>query len=109
MLFCFMSDASILSTEEMAHQVRSKGAVSSEPFGWEALGNKMTFRGVGRLAQKDISDIPATEGGATKPARRRKGDNARDANVGAALRSVYSQTVDEPIPDEFMDLLSKLD
>ena len=69
----------------------------------------MTFRGVGRLAQKDISDIPANDSGTSKPVRRRKGDNARDANVGAALRSVYSQTVDEPIPNEFMDLLSKLD
>jgi hypothetical protein len=83
--------------------------VSSEPFGWRALGNKMKFRGVGRLAQKDISESPANDSGASKPARRRKGDNARDANVGAALRSVYSQTVDEPIPNEFMDLLSKLD
>jgi hypothetical protein len=33
----------------------------------------------------------------------------RDANLGTALRSVYSQTVDEPIPPEFLDLLNKLD
>jgi hypothetical protein len=69
----------------------------------------MNFRGMGRLAQKDLSDIPANDGGGSRPVRRRKGDNARDANVGAALRSVYSQTVDEPIPNEFLDLLSKLD
>lgn len=69
----------------------------------------MNFRGVGRLAQKDVSEVPANDGGASKPVRRRKGDPVRDANVGAALRSVYSQTVDEPIPNEFLDLLSKLD
>ena len=69
----------------------------------------MKFRGVGRLAQKDVSQTPANDSGASKPVRRRKGDNARDANVGAALRSVYSQTVDEAVPNEFLDLLSKLD
>jgi len=86
-----------------------QGAVSSEPFDWGALGNKMKFRGMGRLAQKDLSDTPANDLGLSKPVRRRKGDGARDANVGAALRSVYSQTVDEPVPSEFLDLLSKLD
>lgn len=69
----------------------------------------MKFRGVGRLAQKDPSEIPANDSGGKKPAKRRRGDNARDANVGAALRSVYSKTVDEPVPNEFLDLLSKLD
>lgn len=69
----------------------------------------MNFRGAGRLAQKDQMQAPANDGGGSKPARRKRGDAARDANVGAALRSVYSQTVDEAIPDEFLDLLSKLD
>ena len=69
----------------------------------------MKFRGVGRLAQKDPSEIPANDSGVSKPAKRRRGDNARDANVGVALRSVYSKTVDEPVPNEFLDLLSKLD
>jgi len=69
----------------------------------------MKFRGVGRLAQKDQSEIPANDTSGSKPARRRRNDAARDASVGAALRSVYSQTVDEPVPNEFLDLLSKLD
>jgi hypothetical protein len=73
------------------------------------LGNDMSFRGVGRLAQKDRSEVPANDSGGSKPVRRRKGDNARDASLGAALRSVYSQTVDEPVPNEFLDLLNKLD
>ena len=84
-------------------------AASSEPFGWGILGNNIKFRGVGRLAQDDVPETPANDSGASKPMRRRKGDNARDANIGAALRSVYSQAVDEPVPDEFMDLLRKLD
>lgn len=68
----------------------------------------MNFRGAGRLAQKDQTQAPANDGG-SKPAKRKRGEAARDASVGAALRSVYSQTVDEAIPDEFLDLLSKLD
>jgi len=69
----------------------------------------MMFRGAGRLAQKDTSQAPANDIAASKPAKRRRSETARDTNVGAALRSVYSQTVDEPVPNEFLDLLSKLD
>ena len=29
--------------------------------------------------------------------------------MGAALRTVYQRTVNEPIPDEMLDLLGKLD
>lgn len=32
-----------------------------------------------------------------------------DPQMGAALRSVYQKTVEEAVPDEFLDLLSKLD
>jgi len=69
----------------------------------------MKFRGTSRLAQIDQSEGPANDGAGSKPAKRRRSDSTRDASVGSALRSVYSQTVDEPVPDEFMDLLSKLD
>jgi hypothetical protein len=33
----------------------------------------------------------------------------KDRDMGSALRSVYQKTVDEKIPDEFLDLLGKLD
>lgn len=29
--------------------------------------------------------------------------------MGSALRNVYQRTVDEAVPDEFLDLLGKLD
>lgn len=32
-----------------------------------------------------------------------------DRDMGAALRSVYQRTVEEEVPDEFLDLLGKLD
>jgi hypothetical protein len=69
----------------------------------------MTFRGVGQLAKNDEQSGGNPEGSASTKAAKRKRDTARDASVGAALRSVYSQTVDESVPSEFMDLLSKLD
>ncbi|WP_425228303.1 NepR family anti-sigma factor [Sphingomonas sp.] len=34
---------------------------------------------------------------------------AGDAQMGAALRSVYQKTVEESVPAEMLDLLSKLD
>lgn len=38
------------------------------------------------------------------------GMNARkDRNIGDALRRVYSDAVDEQIPDDLLNLLSKLD
>lgn len=33
----------------------------------------------------------------------------KDRDMGGALRSVYQKAVDEKIPDEMLDLLSKLD
>ncbi len=79
------------------------------PFIWKVLDNEMKFRGAGRLAQNEQSSAPANDVAGRKPARKRRGDPARDANVGAALRSVYSQTVEEAVPNEFLDLLNKLD
>ena len=32
----------------------------------------------------------------------------KDRDMGSALRSAYQKTVDETVPDEMMDLLSKL-
>ncbi|PAX08695.1 hypothetical protein CKY28_04820 [Sphingomonas lenta] len=46
------------------------------------------------------------------PARTRKhgdGHEAKEREMGDALRSVYDRTVQEEVPDEFLDLLSKLD
>lgn len=34
---------------------------------------------------------------------------SKDRDMGAALRSVYQQTVEENIPSEMLDLLGKLD
>lgn len=34
---------------------------------------------------------------------------SKDRDMGAALRTVYQKTVDESVPAEMLDLLSKLD
>lgn len=45
-----------------------------------------------------------------KPKPRSNGTKQQnDAGMGAALRSVYQKTVEEQVPDEFLDLLGKLD
>ncbi len=66
------------------------------------------IRGAGCLQPSDEQEEgkgPADPAKATK----RKRDAAREGGVGQALRSVYTETVNEQIPSEFMDLLSKLD
>jgi hypothetical protein len=42
-------------------------------------------------------------GEATTPA-----SDARDRDMGSALRSVYEKTVNEQVPDDLLDLLGKL-
>lgn len=32
----------------------------------------------------------------------------KDRDMGSALRSVYQRTVEEPVPDDLLDLLGKL-
>jgi len=46
-----------------------------------------------------------------KPVTAGKGAKVRgtDRDMGAALRTVYQRTVEEAIPPEMLDLLSKLD
>lgn len=41
------------------------------------------------------------------PRKSPKSDRS-DRDVGAALRTVYQKTVEEKVPDEFLDLLGKL-
>jgi hypothetical protein len=70
------------------------------------------IRGVGALGSGDDHDEgkPQTKSGAEPvKASKRKREASRDGGVGSALRSVYIETVNEKIPDEFLDLLSKLD
>lgn len=38
-----------------------------------------------------------------------KGKKSGDETTGTALRSVYDSTVNEPVPDQMLDLLRKLD
>lgn len=68
----------------------------------------MNIRGAG-LAGKEEQKSEAADEKPAKPPRRKRADPMRDASVGAALRSVYTETVNEEIPSEFLDLLRKLD
>ena len=44
-----------------------------------------------------------------KPGQKRPAAKPDDGAMGAALRSVYQKAVEEKVPDEFLDLLGKLD
>lgn len=58
----------------------------------------------------DKKDLPMAGQAATKAATRTNMDGSGNGPEWASgLKRLYDQVVDEPIPDSFMDLLSKLD
>jgi|GEM_PF-1263648 hypothetical protein len=42
------------------------------------------------------------------PATKKPRASVQQGHVGESLRSIYQQTVDEKVPDEFLDILGKL-
>lgn len=49
------------------------------------------------------------ETGKDSPARKSTAKaQAKDRDMGSALRTVYQKTVEEAVPDEMLDLLGKL-
>ena len=72
------------------------------------------FAGRGPAALRGTT-LPSDRDSSTEPKRKAAGKAADKAKqgggnkeMGTALRSVYEKTVNEPIPDEMMDLLGKL-
>ncbi|MGE0773518.1 MAG: NepR family anti-sigma factor [Sphingomonadaceae bacterium] len=43
-----------------------------------------------------------------RPTNKLSDDKLKKGQVGESLRSIYQQTVDEQVPDEFLDILGKL-
>lgn len=54
-----------------------------------------------------LEETPPTKAPARKSAKR--STTSKDKDMGEALRSVYDKAVQEAVPDEMLDLLSKLD
>jgi hypothetical protein len=65
----------------------------------EADGHAAGLRDTGPTAPRDSA--PAASGA--------KAADSGERDTGAALRSVYQKTIEEAVPDEMLDLLSKLD
>ena len=68
-------------------------------------------KGEDRLSDRKAGEVGGPEvkkqsDGADAPAKKR---TKRTADVGRALRSVYDETLREDVPDDFLDLLGKLD
>jgi hypothetical protein len=57
-------------------------------------------------SEHKVESEDALETGAPAKSGRPKGKKGSD--VGRALRSVYDSTLNEDVPDDFMDLLGKL-
>lgn len=59
-----------------------------------------------RLSDRKVGESNGAEARKSKRARRKGG--TRPTDVGRALRSVYDETLRENVPDDFLDLLGKL-
>ena len=57
---------------------------------------------------KDVPRDKKDPAGDKSVPRERNVRKQRASDLGRALRSVYDDTVREPVPDDFMDLLGKL-
>lgn len=57
----------------------------------------------------EVEKKPTAEAPGKKPSAGPKDGNAQERDMGDALRSVYDRTVQEAVPDDLLDLLSKLD
>lgn len=67
---------------------------------------RVTYRQRGVSLSVD-DGLPNRDKAASTQTARKPGSGA-DRDVGAALRTVYQKTVEEKVPDEFLDLLGKL-
>jgi hypothetical protein len=62
-----------------------------------------------KLQQSDKDDAPRGSPPGGDPKNSNNKGRKRPTDVGRALRSVYDDTLRESVPDDFMDLLGKLD
>jgi hypothetical protein len=61
------------------------------------------------LSKNPPAETPSGRAGNSRQSSDRTEAAGADRDAGTALRSVYQQTVEEAVPDEMLDLLSKLD
>lgn len=62
--------------------------------------------GTDKAGPRRVDDL---DDSSDKLAKNRKKRGAAPADFGRALRSVYDETLREDVPDDFMDLLGKLE
>ena len=72
------------------------------------LTTDQSAQGDVNLRDGEQGKVPKMEERNTSPARAKKKSSSKD-NLSRALRTVYDETLREDVPDDFLDLLGKLD
>ena len=67
----------------------------------------LALKGDERLSGTSKANGRRGQGGSGQPDRKSRRDRA--GTVGRALRTVYDETLREEVPEDFLDLLRKLD
>lgn len=66
-------------------------------------------KGTGQAVQGDVLSLDKKLPAKNPSGRPGANVQSKDKDMGDALRAAYQKTVEEEVPDEFLDLLSKLD
>lgn len=74
----------------------------------QANAGTQSTRGRGDQGERALSSEKVQKPEMTRKTAGKK-IHSKDQDMGAALRSVYQKTVEENVPSEMLDLLSKLD
>jgi hypothetical protein len=85
-------------------QSRFSGAVTQSRYQREHVASGYEGTDVLAASTKQLKGKDRVQ----RPAAKKSRDKTRQGHVGDALRSIYQQTVDEEVPDEFLDILGKL-
>jgi hypothetical protein len=72
------------------------------------MSAKTRARGDWELSAKKRSETEGADSGRSKTSRPSSAGRKRSGDLGRALRSVYDDTLREPVPDDFLNLLGKL-
>jgi hypothetical protein len=95
-------------------EIRTFGTLGRELAWGRLVGNKDFTRvaaasGLGQVWQKMTQQWDAAVAGDEKPTEKARAIRARQRAIGRELRRMYDDVAQEPVPDDFMDLLRQID
>lgn len=74
----------------------------------QKTSDEVRMAGMAKGPAERATPAASEEKGGEKGSRRKRAQRPPESHVARALRTAYEETIRENVPDEFLDLLSKL-